>query len=377
MSELREVLQRHVDAGRVAGAVGLVARDGRRTVEAVGTQDAVGDVALTSGSIFRIASVTKLVTAAAVMMLIDDRLVGLDDPISRWLPELSDPVVVRTPSSPIDDVVPAARSITVYDVLTSRAGWGFPSDFSLPALTALFERLKSGPMSAAVPPPDDWLAILAQIPMLAQPGEAWLYNVCSDIQGVLVARVSGTALPEFLEERIFAPLGMSDTGFAVPPSKVERFTSYYRTNPDGGLELIDAPGGEWSSMPAFASGAGGLVSTIDDLYEFAALLRDQGGQLLSTEAVRQMSTDHLTGEQRAAGALFLEGQGWGFGGSVDVAAIDPWNVPGRYGWVGGTQTALHVEPVSGRVTIVLSQLALEGPTPPALLRDFWRSARDY
>ncbi len=377
MSELREVLQRHVDAGRVAGAVGLVARDGRRTVEAVGTQDAVGDVAMTSGSIFRIASVTKLVTAAAVMMLIDDRLVGLDDPISRWLPELSDPVVVRTPSSPIDDVVPAARSITVYDVLTSRAGWGFPSDFSLPALTALFERLKSGPMSAAVPPPDDWLAILAQIPMLAQPGEAWLYNVCSDIQGVLVARVSGTALPEFLEERIFAPLGMSDTGFAVPPSKVERFTSYYRTNPDGGLELIDAPGGEWSSMPAFASGAGGLVSTIDDLYEFAALLRDQGGQLLSTEAVRQMSTDHLTGEQRAAGALFLEGQGWGFGGSVDVAAIDPWNVPGRYGWVGGTQTALHVEPVSGRVTIVLSQLALEGPTPPALLRDFWRSARDY
>ena len=117
----------------------------------------------------------------------------LDDPIARWLPELASPRVVRTPQSPLDDVVRAARPITVEDVLTFRAGWGFPSDFSLPAVVELFEKL---PVFGPRETPDEWLATLAQVPMLRQPGEAWLYNTCSDIQGVLIARVSGQPLPD-------------------------------------------------------------------------------------------------------------------------------------------------------------------------------------
>jgi CubicO group peptidase (beta-lactamase class C family) len=299
--------------------------------------------------------------------------------VRQWLPELASPAVVRTPASPVDDVVPAVRPITVADLLTFRAGYGFPSDFSLPAVGLLFSELKQGPpQPQLVAAPDEWMAALSRIPLLHQPGEAWLYNTCSDIAGVLIARVSGRPLPEFLAERLFGPLGMVDTGFDVPAGKLARFTSYYRTDPAGGLELVDAPGGQWSSLPAFPSAAGGLVSTVDDWHSFARMLlaggRAGGRQLLSPASVRQMTTDQLTQPQRNASRLFLEGQGWGFGGSVDVEAIDPWNVPGRYGWVGGTGTAAHITPSTGTVSILLSQLEMAGPTAPALMLDFWRHA---
>ena len=379
MSNLRDILQTYVNNGSVPGAVGLIARGDRVEVQAVGCTGIDGTYPMARDSIFRIASITKPITAAAVMMLVEDGQITLDDPVGQWLPELASPAVVRTPASPVDDVVPAIRPITVADLLTFRAGYGFPSDFSLPAVRLLFSELKQGPpQPQLVAAPDDWMAALARIPLLHQPGEAWLYNTCSDILGVLIARVSGRPLPEFLAERLFGPLGMADTGFEVPASKLDRFTSYYRTDPAGGLELVDAPGGQWSSLPAFPSGAGGLVSTVDDWHRFARMLLAGGSlggrRLLSAASVQQMTTDQLTPSQRDASRLFLEGQGWGFGGSVDVEAIDPWNVPGRYGWVGGTGTAAHITASTGAVAILLSQLELAGPTPPALMREFWRHA---
>ncbi|MDT4982790.1 MAG: hypothetical protein QOF95_280 [Pseudonocardiales bacterium] len=379
MTKLSDVLQAHVGNGSAPGAVGLVARGERVEVQAVGCVDVEGTAPMTRDSIFRIASITKPITAAAVMMLVDEGRIALQDSVEHWLPELASPTVVRTPASAVDDVVPAARPITVFDLLTFRAGYGFPSDFSLPAIGALFSELKQGPpQPQLVAPPDEWMATLSRIPLLHQPGEAWLYNTCSDILGVLVARVSGRPFAEFLTEQLFEPLGMVDTGFEVPQSKLGRLTSYYRTDPAGGLELVDGPDGQWRSVPAFPSGGGGLVSTVDDWYTFGRMLLADGifdgHRLLSAESVRQMTTDHVTQSQRDASVLFLEGQGWGFGGSVDVADIDPWNVPGRYGWVGGTGTAAHIDPSSGSVTILLSQLELAGPTPPAAMRDLWRYA---
>jgi CubicO group peptidase (beta-lactamase class C family) len=373
MSGLNDVLEAHVGRGAATGAVALVARGDRIEVGVAGSAD--GSAPMTRDSIFRIASITKPVVAAAAMVLVEDGRIALDDPVDRWLPELAKPAVVRTPPSPVDDVVPAARPITLLDLLTFRAGYGFPSDFSLPAVQLLFSDLLQGPpQPQLVAAPDDWMAALAGIPLLHQPGEGWLYNTCSDILGVLIARVAGAALPEFLAERVFEPLGMVDTGFAVPAGKLDRFTAYYQASDGGGLELVDAPDGQWSSDPAFPSGAGGLVSTVDDWYRFARMLLDDGGKVLSPASVRLMATDHLTAAQRDAGELFLEGQGWGFGGSVDVTHRDPWNVPGRYGWVGGTGTAAHVTPATGAVTILLTQLQLAGPTPPAVMREVWTYA---
>ncbi|WP_328393887.1 beta-lactamase family protein [Streptomyces sp. NBC_00390] len=379
MTNLHDTLDQHVTSGSVPGAVGLVARGDRIEVQPVGFVDVDGTSPMTRDSIFRIASVTKPMVAAAVMMLIEDGRIAPDDPVGQWLPELASPNVVRAPFAPIDDVVPATRPITVSDLLSSKAGYGFPSDFSLPALAPLISELKQGPpQPQLVPAPDEWMATLSRIPLLHQPGEAWLYNIASDIQGVLIARVTGRPLPDFLAERLFEPLGMVDTAFAVPADKLDRFTSYYRTDPKGSLELVDAPDGQWSKPPAFPSGAGGLVSTADDCRAFYGMLlaegRAAGRQLLSPGSVRLMTTNHLTPSQREESGLFLEGMGWGFGGSVDVEPTEPWSVPGRYGWVGGTGTAAYITPSTGTLSILLSQVEMAGPSFPAVMRDFWQYA---
>lgn len=379
MADLRDTLETHVSKGSVPGAVGLVACGDRVEVKAVGSVDVEGTAPMARESIFRIASITKPVVAAAVMMLVEDGWIALDDPVAQWLPELASPSVVRTPAAPVDDVVPAVRPITVFHLLSSRAGYGFPPDFSLPAVTPLFSELKQGPpQPQKVPAPDEWMAALSRIPLLHQPGEGWLYNISSDLQGVLIARVTGRPLPEFLAERLFEPLGMADTAFSVPAAKLDRFTGYYRTGPEGGLELVDAADGQWSSPPAFPSGAGGLVSTVADWLAFGRMLLAEGTvgdrRLLTPESVRQMTANHLTPSERESAGLFLEGMGWGYGGAVDVEAAQPWSVPGRYGWVGGTGTTAHITPSTGAVTIMLSQLQMGGPSFPELMRDFWRYA---
>ncbi|MBA9043322.1 CubicO group peptidase (beta-lactamase class C family) [Streptomyces phaeogriseichromatogenes] len=198
---------------------------------------------------------------------------------------------------------------------------------------------------------------------------------------MLMSRVTGQPLPQFLTERTFGPLGMVDTGFEVPAAKRDRFTSFYRPGDDGSLELADGPDGEWSRPPALPLGNGGLASTADDWLAFCRMLlaggvAADGRRLLSADSVRMMITDHTNPAQRDIGRLFLEGQGWGFGGSVDIDRTNPWNVPGRYGWVGGTGTAAHVIPAAGVATILLSQVAATGPVPAAVIRDFWRYATD-
>jgi CubicO group peptidase (beta-lactamase class C family) len=349
MSTLNDLLAAAVADGVVPGAAALVARHDAVEIAAA------GDVR--PDSIFRIASTTKPITAAAVMLLVDQGLVRLDDPIGRWLPELASPVVLRTPASALDDVVPVARAITVEDILTFRAGWGFPSDFSLPVVGELLRRLP--PLGARLTS-DAWLATLAEIPLLHQPGEAWLYNTCSDVQGMLVSRASGTPFDELLAERIFEPLGMVDTGFHVPAASLDRL-------PVGrNADLTPIADDFWREPPTYPSGAGGLVSTLADWHRFGRMLLAGGGGLLSPESVRMMTTNHVTDAQRDAAELFLEGDGWGFGGSVGA--------DGRYGWVGGTGTSAHVAPSTGTVGVLMTQVMLSGPTPPPLMHRFWAYA---
>ncbi|MEY9929120.1 CubicO group peptidase (beta-lactamase class C family) [Catenulispora sp. GP43] len=374
-SDLRDLLQSAVEDGSAPGAVALVARGDAVEVATAGTAELGGRTPMARDSIFRIASLTKPVTSALALLLIEQGRIGHDDPIATWLPELAHPKVMRTPDAPLDDVVPASRAITVADLLTSRAGWGFPDDFSWPAIGALFAQgsQRHGRDPQLVPAPGEWLKNLAEVPLVFQPGERWLYNTCSDILGTLLARATDTPLPQLMAEHVFEPLGMTDTGFAVPADRLDRFTSAYSPDEDG-LTLVDPRDGQWSSLSAFPSGAGGLVSTVDDYHAFARTLLPGAGGLLSERSVREMTTDHLTAEQRAASRLFLEGQGWGSGGAVDIAPLEPWNVVGRYGWTGGTGTTAHVIPATGTVAILMTQVAMTGPTPVPLQRAFWTYA---
>ncbi|MFI9170344.1 serine hydrolase domain-containing protein [Streptomyces lincolnensis] len=375
MNAPHDTLHRYVDDGRVPGAVALVAHGDDVQVVTAGSVDTEGTAPMVRDSIFRIASLTKPITAAAVLMLVEEGRLALDAPVEEWLPELAKPNMVRTPEAPVDDVVPVARPITVEDLLSSRAGWGFPDDFSLPAVQALFTVQKDGRALQDWPDHDTWLGLLAQVPMVSRPGDAWLYGTSSDLQGILVARVSGRTFPDFLAERIFEPLGMNDTAFEVPEAKRHRFTSAYSPSPDGPPELVDAPDGEWSRVPRFHSGGGGLVSTADDWLSFARMLlgagEADGHRLLTPTSVGRMTTNHLTAAQRADATLFLEGQGWGYGGQVDVSPAEPWHVPGRYGWVGGMGTTAHILPSRGTTAILMTQVAMESPIPTPLMRDFW------
>ncbi len=328
MTSLSAILQRHVDSGNVPGAVALVDRDGAVEVATAGVSTLGEPAAMPRDAVMRLASITKPIVAAATMTFVDDGTFELDSPVRTWLPELASPSVVRTPESALDDVVPLARPITVRDLLSFVCGYGFAERFDLPATQPYFSELAQGSaMTQDAPPPDEWMARLSRIPLLHQPGEAWLYNLGSDILGVLLARAAGTSLPEVLADRVLGPVGMTDTTFQVPADRLGRVPTLYRPTDDGPV-VDDPPEGAWSRPLPFPSGAGGLAGTLDDWYAFARMLLAGGRagdrRVLSEESVRMMTTDQTTPGQRQGTDLFLEGQGWGFGGSVDIARVDPW-----------------------------------------------------
>lgn len=375
---LVDTLGPYVESGRIPGLVAaVVGADGAEEVAVLGRQGVDGPP-MTRRSLFRIASTTKPIIAAATLALVERGLFELDEPVGRLLPELASPRVLRTPDGPVDDTVPAVRPITVRHLLTFTAGLGFPPDFSLPFVALFTERLQEGPPDPrSRPDPDTWMGWVATMPLLHQPGEGWAYNTGSDLLGVLLARAAGQPLPEVLADTLFGPLGMVDTGFWVPEAEQGRLTSLYqRAGGAGGLDLVDGPDGAWTSPPAFPSGAGGLVSTVDDWVAFGRMLLSRGvgpggTRVLSEASVAAMTTDALDDDQREAGGLFLDGQSWGFGGGVDVGPGERWHEPGRYGWVGGTGTTGHVSFASGRVMVLLTQVMMTGPTALPVMEAFW------
>lgn len=205
------------------------------------------------------------------------------------------------------------------------------------------------------------------MPLLAQPGERWLYNTGAHVLSVLCARAVGTSYEDVLRSRIFEPLGMTDTGFHT--EDVERLATAYVPTADG-MQVWDPPDGQWSRPPAFHDGAAGLVSTADDLLAFARMLLHGGDRVLTGEQVREMSRDHLSAEQRAAGAVFLGGRGWGLGTSV--VRDGPW--AGAFGWDGGLGTSFLVHPERDLAVIVLTQRLFETAQAPAVHTDLQTAA---
>jgi CubicO group peptidase (beta-lactamase class C family) len=384
LGRMYDVMAGYVERGEVTGLVTLVCRRDEVHVDAIGTMSLGGDP-MRRDAIFRISSMTKPVTAVAAMILVEECRLRLDDPVDHWLPELADRMVLKWIDGPLDDTVPANRPIAVRDLLTFRMGFGqmmAPPD-AYPILRAANEqRVGMGPPNpSATPAPDEWIRRLGALPLMYQPGEKWLYHTGSDVLGILIARVSGKPLETFLRERIFEPLDMKDTGFSVPADKLDRFvTSYLPDAGTGKLELYDdAVDGQWSGVPAFPSGGGGLVSTIDDYLSFGRMMLNFGThgteRILSRPAVELMTADQLTPDQRADATGFLgENRGWGFGVAVVTRRDDIASVPGRYGWDGGLGTSWTSDPREHMVTILMTQSAWTSPSPPGVLLDCWTLA---
>ncbi len=387
LGRMHDVMAGYVERGEVPGIVTLVSRRGEAHVDAIGMK-AVGDSdSIRRDTIFRISSMTKPITAAATMILVEECKVRLDEQVDRWLPELAERKVLKRLDGPLDDTVPAHRPITVRDLLTFRMGFGqmmAPPD-AYPILKAASEQqIGMGPPSpSTLPAPDEWIRRLGRLPLMHQPGEKWMYNTGSDVLGVLIARASGQELPTFLRERIFEPLGMKDTGFSVPAPKLDRLVTSYWTDPESRKLALydDVEGGQWSRPPAFPSASGGLVSTIDDYLAFGQMMLSQGkhesSRILSRLSVELMTTDQLTPEQKAVSGLvpgYFDSHGWGFGVSVVTRRDDVAAVPGRYGWDGGLGTSWYSDPREEMVTILMTQRAWTSPSPPDVCLDFWTSA---
>ena len=387
LARMHDVMAGFFERGEVPGLVTLVSRRGEAHVDVIRTQAFADPAPMRRDTIFRISSMTKPITAAATMILVEECKLRLDDPIDHWLPELAERKVLKRLDGPLDDTVPAKRPITVRDLLTFRMGFGqvlaLPDAY--PILKAANEQqIGLGPPNpSAMPAPDEWIRRLGSLPLMYQPGERWMYNTGSDVLSVLIARVSGQPLETFLRERLFEPLGMKDTGFSAPEASLARLaTSYWTDFTSGELAIYDEPrGGQWSHPPAFPSGAGGLVSTIDDYLAFGQMMLSQGKhggeRILSRLSVELMTTDQLTPEQKAMSGLLpgdFDSRGWGFGVSVVTRRDGIAAVPGKYGWDGGMGTSWYSDPREEMVTILMTQCAWTSPSPPHVCLDFWTLA---
>ena len=385
VARMHASLWRHVEAGKMPGLVTLVSHRGRAHVDAIGTMAFGKQTPMRRDTIFRLASMTKPITAVGAMILVEECKLRLDDPIDEWLPELANRRVLRSIDGPLDDTVPAKRRLTLRDLLTFRSGYGEVAFISptCPLQQALAEArlpLSEWPFRGTT---EELMKRLAGLPLACQPGERWLYHMSAEILGVLLARVAGKSLATFLRERIFEPLGMKDTGFHVPEAELARVpTCSGRDYASGNVVVLDEARGGWVARPpAFESGGGGLVSTVDDLLAFGKMMlgKHEPGheRVLSRPSIELMTMDHLTREQKSV-SPFFEGfwdtRSWGLGLSVVTARHDLADVPGRFGWDGAFGTSWHVDPKEEMVGILMTQRRpdLLGMAPIVL--DFWTSA---
>jgi CubicO group peptidase (beta-lactamase class C family) len=332
-------------------------------------------------SIFRIASMTKPMAAVAALVLVEEGKLRLDDPVDALLPELADRTVLVDGRGPLDGAtVPARRAITLNDLLTFRLGWGmdFTAPWPQPLLTRLGElELGDGaPSPQGPPPPDEWIKRIGTLPLQYQPGERWLYNVGSDVLGVLIARAAGQPLDDFMRERVFAPIGMVDTGFWT--SDVDRLGTCYGLDPETAERSVyDPPRGQWATAPAFPSAAGGLVSTIDDVHAFGRMLLAEGrlpdgSKLLSRASVAAMTSDQIGAAPGVSGPAIDGAQGWGFGVAVQLRRTSLGPSVGGYGWAGGLGSSWANDPVEQAIGVILTtDMFASAFPPPAVIQDFW------
>ncbi len=375
LMRLSQGLEGYVADGKLPGFVTILCRRGRVFFfEPTGLMDTESGKPMDSDAIFRIYSMSKPITSAAVMMLYEEGHFRLGDPVSRYIPELKDlQVFVRKEG---DELItePVNREMTIRDLLTHTSGlsYGFDPDDPIDALyreEAVMNLSTNDGGNLA-----DMIAKLSDIPLRYQPGTRWHYSVSIDVLGYLVEVISGLPFDEFLETRIFEPLGMEDTGFTVPPDKLDRFATNYAPGEDGSLEVVDQPwDSPYTGEVTFFSGGGGLVSTASDYMRFGQMLINGGSlgdaRLLGKKTVELMRMNHLPKDGRLPGGLIGDSYGFGLGGSVllDVAGTQGLGSAGLFGWGGAASTIFFIDPEEELVAVLMTQL-MRNPHP--LRQDF-------
>jgi CubicO group peptidase (beta-lactamase class C family) len=391
LARIKPVMQRYVDERKLPGVVTVVARKGQIVhFEAVGDRDIERGEPMTPDTIFRIFSMTKPVVSIGVMMLWEQGLITLGDSISDYIPELSDLTVYVGDDGDSIVTEPAHRPIAIIDLLTHTSG--FTYDFYTPhPVPLMYVRRGVLPGGDRLDPPglipiegakpvetlQTMVEALGEIPLLHQPGERWSYGVNTDILGYLIEKVTGQALPDFLRERIFEPLGMTDTAFYVPRDKLDRFAAAYVPDGGSGLALRDDPKtSRYREPPTLPSGGAGLVSTAADYYRVCQMLIDggemNGTRILGSKTVELISSNYLSDttslmEEYASesGVHATEGLGFGLGFAVvtDPAKLADAGAAGSYFWGGAASTEFWIDPETEIVAILMTQLIPSGTYP--------------
>ncbi len=366
LARVKTRMQRYVDDQQLAGISSLIARRGKVVhFEHVGMADVETGTPIAAETIFRIYSMTKPITSVAALMLLEEGHFRLSDPVADYLPEFADVRVLN----PDGRLVAPRQPMTVRHLLSHSAGlsYGFEEDFLIDRLyqQRVWQPFEANPQATLA----DWIGAIADMPLAYQPGTSYRYSVATDVLGYLVQVVAGLPFADFLEQRIFAPLGMEDTFFTVPADKLTRFAANYGPREGGGLQVIDAPGESRYGQPTVRpSGGGGLLSTTPDYLRFAQMLLNQGEldgeRLLGRKSVELMTTNQL------ADGIFVDldpvaGLGFGLGVSV-LLNLGKAQIPGSvgtYGWGGAANTNFWIDPREQLIGILMAQFMPSGTYP--------------
>lgn len=369
------MLRNVVEQGDISGFVTLLWRGGEiADVNTTGFRDLATRAPMTRETLFRIASMTKPVTSVAGLMLLEEGKLRLDDPIAKWAPEFSGMRVLKDARGPLEETIPAGRSITIEDLFTHRSGFAYAFSSLGPIAKAYRESLDDPLNTLAAP--DAWLAALAKLPLLYQPGERFHYGVSTDVLGFVIGRIEGKPFREVLMERLIGPLRMRDTDFYIPKDKCAREATVYRQDDATGVlnPLAFIP---HESPPQFCGGGAGLISTADDYLRFARMLLNRGEldgrRYLKPETVDLMCTNRLTAAQRAIPFLGVipmwDGMGFGLGVSVidapEKLGFLGMGAKGAFGWPGAFGTWWQADPANDLIIIYLVQNSI--PLEPGAL----------
>jgi CubicO group peptidase (beta-lactamase class C family) len=385
LNTVHQALDAHIGRGNVPGLVALVARGLSVDVHVAGVRDIQSGAPMQRDTIFAVASIGKPITAVSALILVEEGVLDLDEPVDKWLPELANRRVIRSLEADLNDTVPARRLITLRDILTMRMGLGavFADPASSPLLKRMAElELTPGPKLFGHSA-DEYMRRIGSLPLVHHPGERWLYHTGMDVAGILVERASGKKLGDFQRERIFEPLGMKDTGFWVPQQQAQRLaTCYWRKPETNELQVWNpASGSSFLEPPPFESGGGGHVSTVDDFRAFGRLLLGRGlygnKRILQESTVAEMVRDQISEEVKDASPFFpgfWDTHGWGLGIAVITTPDHISSRPGRFGWWGGFGTTFFADPNSDTVALLFTQRMMGSADDTKMSEEFLKLA---